>query len=159
PSMALAQFTIDLIERAREGKIDPVIGRHREIRQVIDVLTRRRQNNPILTGEAGVRETAVVAGLAVQIFQGGEPPELRNAQLRIVDLGLRQAGAGLKGACGERLKSGLHEGRASPQPVILFIDEAPTLIGAGGAAGQGDAANLLKPALARGELRTIAATT
>ncbi len=158
-STALGQFTLDLTAKAREGKIDPVLGRDAEIAQVIDILTRRRQNNPILTGEAGVGKTAVVEGLALQIVKGDVPPPLRTVQLRTLDLGLLQAGAGVKGEFENRLKSVLAEVKASPVPVILFVDEAHTLIGAGGAAGQGDAANLLKPALARGELRTIAATT
>ena len=156
---ALDQFTINLTERARAGKIDPILGRDAEIRQIIDVLTRRRQNNPILTGEAGVGKTAVVEGLALRIAAGDVPPALVPVSLRTLDLGLLQAGAGVKGEFENRLKSVIEEVQASPQPIILFIDEAHTLIGAGGAAGQGDAANLLKPALARGELRTIAATT
>ncbi len=156
---ALDQFTINLTERARLGVIDPVIGRDNEIRQVIDILTRRRQNNPILTGEAGVGKTAVVEGLALRIAAGDVPPSLKNVVLRILDLGLLQAGAGVKGEFENRLKSIIEEVKSSPQPIILFIDEAHTMIGAGGQAGQNDAANLLKPALARGELRTIAATT
>jgi type VI secretion system protein VasG len=156
---ALDQFTINLTERARRGEIDPVIGRDAEIRQVIDILTRRRQNNPILTGEAGVGKTAVVEGFALRIVAGDVPPPLKNVAVRTLDLGLLQAGAGVKGEFENRLKSVIAEVKASAQPVILFIDEAHTIIGAGGAAGQGDAANLLKPALARGELRTIAATT
>jgi type VI secretion system protein VasG len=156
---ALDQFTIDLTARAREGKLDPVLGRDFEIRQLIDILMRRRQNNPILTGEAGVGKTAVVEGFALKIAQGDVPPVLQNVSLRSLDLGLLQAGAGVKGEFENRLKSVIAEVKASPQPIILFIDEAHTLIGAGGQAGQGDAANLLKPALARGELRTIAATT
>jgi type VI secretion system protein VasG len=156
---ALAQYTIDLTERARAGKIDPVLGRDSEIRQAIDILTRRRQNNPIFTGEAGVGKTAVVEGLALRIAQGDVPPALANVALRSLDLGLLQAGAGIKGEFENRLKSVIEEVKASPRPIILFIDEAHTLIGAGGAQGQNDAANLLKPALARGELRTIAATT
>ena len=156
---ALDQFTLNLTERARKGEIDPVIGRDNEIRQVIDILTRRRQNHPILTGEAGVGKTAVVEGFALRVVAGDVPPALRNVAVRILDLGLLQAGAGVKGEFENRLKSVIAEVKASPQPIILFIDEAHTLIGAGGAAGQGDAANLLKPALARGELRTIAATT
>ena len=156
---SLDQFTVNLTERARKGEIDPVIGRDNEIRQVIDILTRRRQNNPILTGEAGVGKTAVVEGLALRIAAGDVPPPLKNVILRILDLGLLQAGAGVKGEFENRLKSVIQEVKSSPQPVILFIDEAHTMIGAGGAAGQNDAANLLKPALARGELRTIAATT
>src|SRR5262245_47050928 len=156
---SLDQFTINLTERARKGEIDPVIGRDAEIRQVIDILTRRRQNNPILTGEAGVGKTAVVEGLALRIVAGDVPEALKNVVLRILDLGLLQAGAGVKGEFENRLKSVIAEVKASPQPVILFIDEAHTIIGAGGQQGQGDAANLLKPALARRELRTIAATT
>lgn len=156
---ALDQFTVDLTARAKEGKIDPVLGRDAEIRQVIDILTRRRQNNPILTGEAGVGKTAVVEGLALRIASGDVPPPLQNVTLRSLDLALLQAGAGVKGEFESRLKSVINEVKASTQPIIVFIDEAHTLIGAGGAAGQGDAANLLKPALARGEMRTIAATT
>jgi type VI secretion system protein VasG len=156
---ALDQFTMDLTDRARKGAIDPVIGRDFEIRQVIDILTRRRQNNPILTGEAGVGKTAVVEGFALKIVAGDVPAPLRNVALRTLDLGLLQAGAGVKGEFENRLKSVIQEVKASPKPIILFIDEAHTIIGAGGQAGQGDAANLLKPALARGELRTIAATT
>ena len=156
---SLDQFTIDLTARAKAGKIDPVLGRDAEIRQVIDILTRRRQNNPILTGEAGVGKTAVVEGFAQRIAQGDVPPALANVTLRTLDLGLLQAGAGVKGEFENRLKGVIDEVKKSPVPIILFIDEAHTLIGAGGSAGQGDAANLLKPALARGELRTIAATT
>ncbi|WP_254510477.1 type VI secretion system ATPase TssH [Anatilimnocola floriformis] len=156
---ALDQFTIDLTGLARAGKVDPVLGRDFEIRQLIDILMRRRQNNPILTGEAGVGKTAVVEGFAIKIAAGDVPPILANVSLRTLDLGLLQAGAGVKGEFENRLKSVIAEVKASPQPIILFIDEAHTLIGAGGAQGQGDAANLLKPALARGELRTIAATT
>ncbi len=158
-SAALDQFTIDLTAQARAGKIDPILGRDFEIRQMIDILTRRRQNNPILTGEAGVGKTAVVEGLALRIAEGDVPEALREVTLRTLDLGLLQAGAGVKGEFENRLKSVIEETKASPKPIILFIDEAHTLIGAGGAAGQNDAANLLKPALARGELRTIAATT
>jgi type VI secretion system protein VasG len=156
---ALDQYTIDLTARARKGDIDPVLGRDFEIRQIIDILTRRRQNNPILTGEAGVGKTAVVEGLALRIVAGDVPPPLRNVSLRVLDLGLLQAGAGIKGEFENRLNGVINEVKASSQPIILFIDEAHTMIGAGGQAGQGDAANLLKPALARGELRTIAATT
>ena len=156
---ALDQYTVDLTVRAKEGKVDPVLGRDAEIRQVIDILTRRRQNNPILTGEAGVGKTAVVEGLALRIAAGDVPPPLKNVVLRTLDLALLQAGAGVKGEFENRLKSVINEVKASPQPIIVFIDEAHTLIGAGGAAGQGDAANLLKPALARGEMRTVAATT
>ncbi len=158
-TQALDQFTIDLTQRARKGEIDPVLGRDSEIRQIVDILTRRRQNNPILTGEAGVGKTAVVEGFAQRVADGDVPPLLRNVSLRTLDLGLLQAGAGIKGEFENRLKSVIEEVKASPQPIILFIDEAHTMIGAGGQAGQGDAANLLKPALARGELRTIAATT
>src|SRR5712691_6042699 len=156
---SLDQFTIDLTARARAGKIDPVLGRDFEIRQVIDVLTRRRQNNPILTGEAGVGKTAVVEGFALRVAQGDVPDPLKNVAVRTLDLGLLQAGAGIKGEFENRLKSVNEEVKGSSQPIILFIDEAHTMIGAGGQAGQNDAANLLKPALARGELRTIAATT
>ena len=156
---ALDQFTVDLTDRAKQGKIDPVLGRDAEIRQVIDILTRRRQNNPILTGEAGVGKTAVVEGLALRIATGDVPPPLKNVSLRSLDLALLQAGAGVKGEFENRLKSVINEVKASPQPIIVFIDEAHTMIGAGGQAGQGDAANILKPALARGEMRTIAATT
>jgi len=156
---ALDQYTVDLTARARQGEIDPVLGRDFEVRQLVDILTRRRQNNPILTGEAGVGKTAVVEGLALRIAGGDVPPPLRNISLRVLDLALLQAGAGVRGEFENRLKSVIAEVKASPQPVILFIDEAHTMIGAGGQAGQGDAANLLKPALARGELRTIAATT
>lgn len=156
---ALDQFTIDLTNEAKQGKIDPVLGRDAEIRQMVDILTRRRQNNPILTGEAGVGKTAVVEGLALRIIQGDVPPALQNVSLRVLDLTLLQAGAGVKGEFENRLKSVIEEVKQSPQPIILFIDEAHTMIGAGGSEGQGDAANLLKPALARGELRTIAATT
>ncbi len=155
----LDQYTINLTANARAGKIDPVVGRDAEIRQVIDILTRRRQNNPILTGEAGVGKTAVVEGLALRIVAGDVPTPLKTVELRTLDLGLLQAGAGVKGEFENRLKSVIQEVKASPTPIILFIDEAHTLIGAGGQAGQNDAANLLKPALARGELRTIAATT
>jgi type VI secretion system protein VasG len=156
---SLDQFTVNLTERARQGKIDPVLGRDAEVRQMVDILIRRRQNNPILTGEAGVGKTAVVEGFARRIAAGDVPPALRDVTLRTLDLGLLQAGAGVKGEFENRLKAVIAEVKASPTPVILFIDEAHTLIGAGGSAGQGDAANLLKPALARGDLRTIAATT
>jgi type VI secretion system protein VasG len=156
---ALDQYTVDLTARAKKGEIDPVTGRDFEIRQLVDILMRRRQNNPILTGEAGVGKTAVVEGFAVRIAEGDVPPPLQNVAVRTLDLGLLQAGAGIKGEFEERLKSVIAEVKASPQPIILFIDEAHTMIGAGGQAGQNDAANLLKPALARGELRTIAATT
>jgi type VI secretion system protein VasG len=156
---ALDQFTIDLTARAKTGKIDPVLGRDAEIRQVVDILTRRRQNNPILTGEAGVGKTSVVEGFALKIAAGDVPEALKNVAVRTLDLGLLQAGAGVKGEFENRLRQVIEEVRASAKPIILFIDEAHTLIGAGGQAGQNDAANLLKPALARGELRTIAATT
>jgi type VI secretion system protein VasG len=155
----LDQYTVNLTENARRGKIDPVLGRDFEIRQIIDILTRRRQNNPILTGEAGVGKTAVVEGFALRVAQGDVPPPLRNVTVRTLDLALLQAGAGVKGEFENRLKGLIEEVKASPMPIILFIDEAHTMIGAGGQAGQNDAANLLKPALARGELRTIAATT
>ncbi len=156
---ALDQFTTDLTAKAKAGKIDPILGRDTEIRQMVDILTRRRQNNPILTGEAGVGKTAVVEGLAVKIASGDVPPALQGVVLRTLDLGLLQAGAGVKGEFENRLKSVIDEVKGSPKPIILFIDEAHTLIGAGGQQGQNDAANLLKPALARGELRTVAATT
>ena len=156
---ALDQYTEDLTAKARSGKIDPVLGRDFEIRQIIDILTRRRQNNPILTGEAGVGKTAVVEGFALRIAEGDVPDPLKNVSVRSLDLGLLQAGAGIKGEFENRLKSVIDEVKSSPQPIIMFIDEAHTMIGAGGTAGQNDAANLLKPALARGELRTIAATT
>ena len=155
----LDQFTINLTERAKSGKIDPVLGRDLEIRQIVDILMRRRQNNPILTGEAGVGKTAVVEGFAARVASGDVPPPLRNVVVRSLDLALLQAGAGIKGEFENRLKSLIEEVKSSPVPIILFIDEAHTMIGAGGQAGQNDAANLLKPALARGELRTIAATT
>jgi type VI secretion system protein VasG len=155
----LDQYTVNLTENCKKGKIDPVLGRDFEIRQIIDILTRRRQNNPILTGEAGVGKSAVVEGFAMRIVQGDVPPPLKNVTVRTLDLGLLQAGAGIKGEFENRLKGLIDEVKASPTPIILFIDEAHTMIGAGGAAGQNDAANLLKPALARGELRTIAATT
>ncbi|TPL88512.1 type VI secretion system ATPase TssH [Mesorhizobium sp. B2-3-12] len=156
---ALARYATDLTQRARDGKIDPVVGRDADIRQIIDILMRRRQNNPILTGEAGVGKTAVVEGFALRIAQGDVPPALQNVSVRMLDVGLMQAGASVKGEFEKRLKAVIDEVQQSETPVILFIDEAHTLIGAGGAAGTGDAANLLKPALARGELRTIAATT
>ena len=155
----LDKFTINLTERARHGEIDPVLGREQEVRQIIDILTRRRQNNPILTGEAGVGKTAVVEGFALRIASNDVPDPLKNVIVRTLDLGLLQAGASVKGEFENRLKSVISEVKASPQPIIMFIDEAHTMIGAGGKEGQGDAANLLKPALARGELRTIAATT
>jgi type VI secretion system protein VasG len=156
---ALGRFSIDLTEKARKGEIDPILGRDEEIRQIVDILMRRRQNNPILTGEAGVGKTAVVEGFALRISAGDVPPALKEVSLRTLDLGLLQAGASMKGEFENRLRQVIEEVQASPKPIILFIDEAHTLIGAGGAAGQGDAANLLKPALARGTLRTIAATT
>ena len=155
----LDQYTVNLTENAKNGKIDPVLGRDFEIRQVVDILTRRRQNNPILTGEAGVGKTAVVEGFALRIVNGDVPPVLRKVQVRTLDLALLQAGAGVKGEFENRLKGLIAEVKSSPIPIILFIDEAHNMIGAGGQAGQNDAANLLKPALARGELRTIAATT
>src|SRR4029077_6761514 len=147
----LDQYTINLSERAKSGKIDPVLGRDPEIRQVVDILTRRRQNNPILTGEAGVGKTAVVEGFALRIAHGDVPPVLQNVDVRTLDLALLQAGAGIKGEFENRLKGLIEEVKASPTPISLFIDEAHTMIGAGGQAGQNDAANLLKPALARGE--------
>ncbi|MGX9115333.1 type VI secretion system ATPase TssH [Mesorhizobium sp. BHbsci] len=156
---ALAKYATDLTQRARDGKIDPVVGRDPEIRQIVDILMRRRQNNPILTGEAGVGKTAVVEGFALRIAEGDVPPTLQGVSVRMLDVGLMQAGASVKGEFEKRLKAVIDEVQSSETPVILFIDEAHTLIGAGGAAGTGDAANLLKPALARGELRTIAATT
>ena len=156
---ALGKFSVDLTQRARDGAIDAVTGRDQEIRQIIDVLMRRRQNNPILTGEAGVGKTAVVEGFALRIAQGDVPPMLKDVSLRMLDIGLLQAGASMKGEFENRLRQVIDEVQSSPKPIILFIDEAHTLIGAGGAAGTGDAANLLKPALARGTLRTIAATT
>jgi len=158
-SKALDAYTTDLTAQARSGALDPIVGRDAEIRQAIDILTRRRQNNPILTGEPGVGKTAVVEGLAQKIVRGDVPPMLRDVRLLSLDMGLLQAGASMKGEFENRLKQVIHDVKNSPQPIILFIDEAHTLIGAGGAAGQNDAANLLKPALARGELRTIAATT
>lgn len=156
---ALDQFTTNLTQRARDGKVDPVIGRDMEIRQAIDILMRRRQNNPILTGEAGVGKTAVVEGLALRIAQKDVPEVLLGVEIHTLDMGLLQAGASIKGEFENRLKNVIDEVKKSPHAIILFIDEAHTMIGAGGQAGQNDAANLLKPALARGELRTIAATT
>lgn len=156
---ALDKFTVNLTEAAKNGKIDAVLGRDEEVRQIVDILIRRRQNNPILTGEAGVGKTAVVEGFALRIASGDVPDQLKNVTIRSLDLGLLQAGASVKGEFENRLKSVIAEVKASPEPIIMFIDEAHTLIGAGGKEGQGDAANLLKPALARGELRTIAATT
>ncbi|MET0068563.1 MAG: type VI secretion system ATPase TssH [Candidatus Thiodiazotropha sp.] len=156
---ALQQFSVDLTERARNGEIDPIVGRDEEIRQIVDILMRRRQNNPILTGEAGVGKTAVVEGFALRIARGDVPPSLQDVTLRVLDVGLLQAGASMKGEFENRLKQVIEEVQSSEKPIILFIDEAHTLIGAGGSAGTGDAANLLKPALARGTLRTVAATT
>lgn len=156
---ALHQFSVDLTERARNGEIDPIVGRDEEIRQIVDILMRRRQNNPILTGEAGVGKTAVVEGFALRISRGDVPPSLKDVTLRVLDVGLLQAGASMKGEFENRLKQVIEEVQSSEKPIILFIDEAHTLIGAGGSAGTGDAANLLKPALARGTLRTVAATT
>ena len=156
---ALASYTLDLTGRARSGQLDPVVGREAEIRQLIDILCRRRQNNPILTGEAGVGKTAIVEGLAQRIVDGEVPDSLADVDIRILDLTLLQAGAGVRGEFENRLKGVVDEVKQSPKPIILFIDEAHTLIGAGNSGGQGDAANILKPALARGELRTIAATT
>ena len=159
PGEALAQFSVDLTARARSGEIDRIVGRDAEIRQVVDVLLRRRQNNPILIGEAGVGKTAVVEGFARRIVDGDVPPALQGVTLRALDIALMQAGASVKGEFEKRLRQVIDEVESAPTPVILFIDEAHTLVGAGGQAGTGDAANLLKPALARGRLRTIAATT
>ena len=156
---ALDRFSQDLTAKAKAGDMDPILGRDEEIRQIVDVLMRRRQNNPILTGEAGVGKTAVVEGFAQRIASGDVPPPLRGVKLHVLDVGLMQAGASMKGEFEQRLRSVIDEVQSSPTPIILFIDEAHTLIGAGGPAGTGDAANLLKPALARGTLRTIAATT
>jgi type VI secretion system protein VasG len=156
---ALKKYSVDLTERARNGEMDPVAGRDEEIRQIVDILMRRKQNNPILTGEAGVGKTAVVEGFAQRIAAGDVPPSLKDVTLRSLDIGMLQAGASMKGEFESRLRQVIEEVQSSPKPIILFIDEAHTLIGAGGAAGTGDAANLLKPALARGKLRTIAATT
>jgi type VI secretion system protein VasG len=156
---ALAKFSVDLTEKARKEEMDPIVGRDVEIRQIVDILMRRRQNNPILTGEAGVGKTAVVEGFAQRITEGDVPPSLKDVSLRVLDVGLLQAGASMKGEFENRLRQVIEEVQSSPKPIILFIDEAHTLIGAGGSAGTGDAANLLKPALARGTLRTIAATT
>ena len=155
----LDQFCTDLTAQAKAGKIDPILGRDSEIRQMVDILTRRRQNNPILTGEPGVGKTAVVEGLALRIAAGDVPDALKGVKLMSLDLGLLQAGAGVKGEFENRLKGVIDTVKSSPTPIVMFIDEAHTLIGAGGAAGQNDAANLLKPALARGELRCVAATT
>lgn len=156
---AIKQFTVDLTEQARSGKIDPIVGRDEEIRQVVDILMRRRQNNPMLVGEAGVGKTAVVEGFALRIARGDVPPQLKDVELRTLDVGLLQAGASMKGEFENRLRQVIEEVQSSTKPIILFIDEAHTLVGAGGAAGTGDAANLLKPALARGNLRTVGATT
>ncbi|NLZ42878.1 MAG: type VI secretion system ATPase TssH, partial [Comamonadaceae bacterium] len=156
---ALKKFTLDLTEQARSGRMDPIVGRDDEIRQVIDILMRRRQNNPILVGEAGVGKTAVVEGFAQRIARGDVPPSLKDVRLLALDVGLLQAGASMKGEFEQRLRSVIDEVQASPRPIILYIDETHTLVGAGGAAGTGDAANLLKPALARGTLRTVGATT
>ncbi|KPL48639.1 ATPase AAA [Xanthomonas axonopodis] len=156
---ALKKFTTDLTAQARERKLDPIIGRDDEIRQVVDILMRRRQNNPILVGEAGVGKTAVVEGFAQRIARGDVPPALKDVQLRTLDVGLLQAGASMKGEFEQRLRAVIDDVQASPKPIILFVDETHTLVGAGGAAGTGDAANLLKPALARGTLRTVGATT
>jgi type VI secretion system protein VasG len=156
---ALDKFTLDVTAKAKEGKIDPVFGRDTEIRQMVDILSRRRKNNPILVGEPGVGKTALVEGLALRIAEGNVPESLKTVTLRALDLGLLQAGAGVKGEFEQRLKNVIDAVQQSPVPVLLFIDEAHTIIGAGNQAGGADAANLLKPALARGELRTIAATT
>ncbi|HYO96904.1 MAG TPA: type VI secretion system ATPase TssH [Polyangiaceae bacterium] len=156
---ALGRYSVDLTQRARDGEMDPIVGRDEEIRQIIQILLRRRQNNPILTGEAGVGKTAVVEGFAQRLASGDVPPQLKDVTLRALDIGLLQAGASMKGEFENRLRQVIDEVQASPKPIILFIDEAHTLVGAGGAQGTGDAANLLKPALARGKLRTIAATT
>ncbi len=155
----LGRYAVDLTARARDGGIDPVTGRDEEIRRIIDILMRRRQNNPLLTGEAGVGKTAVVEGLALRLARGDVPPALQDVTLYMLDLGLLQAGAGMKGEFEQRLRQVIDAVQASEQPAVLFIDEIHTLVGAGGAAGTGDAANLLKPALARGQLRTIGATT
>ncbi|GAA4349790.1 type VI secretion system ATPase TssH [Variovorax defluvii] len=156
---ALKKFAVDLTEKARKGEMDPVTGRDEEIRQIVDILMRRRQNNPLLTGEAGVGKTAVVEGFAQRLARGDVPPQLKEVRLLTLDIGLLQAGASMKGEFEQRLRQVIDEVQASPTPIILFIDEIHTLVGAGGAAGTGDAANLLKPALARGNLRTIGATT
>ena len=156
---ALKKYAVDLTEKARKGEIDPVTGRDEEIRQIVDILMRRRQNNPILTGEAGVGKTAVVEGFALRLARGDVPPQLKEVSLLMLDVGLLQAGASMKGEFEQRLRQVIDEVQASPKPIILFVDEVHTLVGAGGAAGTGDAANLLKPALARGTLRTIGATT
>jgi type VI secretion system protein VasG len=156
---ALKKYAVDLTEKARNGELDPVTGRDEEIRQIVDILMRRRQNNPILTGEAGVGKTAVVEGFALRLAKGDVPPQLKDVSLLTLDIGLLQAGASMKGEFEQRLRAVIDEVQASPKPIILFVDEVHTLVGAGGAAGTGDAANLLKPALARGTLRTIGATT
>jgi type VI secretion system protein VasG len=159
PDGPLAKFCTDLTARAKKGELDPVLGREGEIRQVVDILVRRRKNNPIIIGEPGVGKTALVEGLALRIAEGSVPDQLKDVSVLVLDLSALQAGAGVKGEFENRLKGVLNEVKASTKPIVLFIDEAHTLIGAGGAQGTGDAANLLKPALARGELRTIAATT
>jgi type VI secretion system protein VasG len=156
---ALKKFAVDLTEKAMKGEMDPVTGRDEEIRQIVDILMRRRQNNPLLTGEAGVGKTAVVEGFAQRLARGDVPPQLKDVKLLTLDIGLLQAGASMKGEFEQRLRQVIDEVQSSPTPIILFIDEIHTLVGAGGAAGTGDAANLLKPALARGNLRTIGATT
>ena len=156
---ALKKFAVDLTEKAHKGEIDPITGRDDEIRQIVDILMRRRQNNPLLTGEAGVGKTAVVEGFALRLAKGDVPPQLKDVKLFTLDVGLLQAGASMKGEFEQRLRQVIDEVQSSPKPIILFIDEIHTLVGAGGAAGTGDAANLLKPALARGNLRTIGATT
>src|SRR3954454_3707 len=156
---ALDRFSQDLTAKAASGEMDPILGRDEEIRQIIDVLMRRRQNNPILTGEAGVGKTAVVEGFALRIARGDVPPQLKEVTLRSLEMGILQAGASMKGEFENRLKAIIDEVQGSPKPIILFIDEAHQLMGAGGGAGTGDAAQLLKPALARGTLRTVAATT
>ncbi len=156
---ALKKFAVDLTEKAKKGEMDPISGRDEEIRQIVDILMRRRQNNPLLTGEAGVGKTAVVEGFAQRLARGDVPPQLKDVKLLTLDIGLLQAGASMKGEFEQRLRQVIDEVQSSPTPIILFIDEIHTLVGAGGAAGTGDAANLLKPALARGNLRTIGATT
>ena len=156
---ALKKYAVDLTEKAKKGELDPITGRDEEIRQIVDILMRRRQNNPILTGEAGVGKTAVVEGFALRLAKGDVPPQLKDVSLLTLDIGLLQAGASMKGEFEQRLRQVIDEVQASPKPIILFVDEVHTLVGAGGAAGTGDAANLLKPALARGTLRTIGATT